>query len=224
MGFLQLIPAGELKALYVPVLPDSGKLVLSARGEAQKFTSGIAFHAEQGTPGELHFALMGWVGPLAPGKTPYERTQAFAELRFPGTSVLVQTANHPHGIHVPVTVAPSGLAPGGAQGTTPDPSLTAANQPQAADSVTVMQNFTFDLANPSAVNFGGAVTMEYDSTMLALQNAGIRAPTAKAEIAWTFKGIKIGETQVKISTRGGIAEFAVERIVSVKITPESAAG
>ena len=211
MGFLQLIPATELKAVFVATPPDSGKLVLTARGDAQKFTSGIAFHAGTTESGELNFSLMGWVGPLAQGKTPYVRAQSFEELRFPGAQILVQTANHPSGIHVPVEVVPIEQAP-----------MAAALAAQPSDSVTVMHTHTFDIQNPTKVNTGGSISMDYDSSMLALQNAGITSPSTTAEIDWTFKALKIGETQVKITTRGGLIPIIWQRVIQVKITPDQA--
>jgi hypothetical protein len=213
LGFLQLVPASELKAVYVATPPDSGKLVLTARGEAQKFTSGIAFQADAGERGELRFSLMGWVGPLAQGKTAYERTQSFEELRFPGARILVETANHPSGIQVPVDVVPIEAAP-----------MAAAAAVQPADSVTVMHTHTFDVQNPARVNTGGSISMDFDSSMLALQNAGITSPSTTAEIDWTFKALKIGETQVKITTRGGLVPIIWQRVVQVKITPDQASG
>lgn len=53
---MQLIPAAELNAIYVS---EKRMLLLRARGEVQKFTSGIAFHPKGQQDGERVFALMG---------------------------------------------------------------------------------------------------------------------------------------------------------------------
>lgn len=96
MGFLQLIPADELAAVYNPM---TQALCLYAKGDAQKFTSGIEFYRDKDFVGGLKFNLMGWVGPLAPGTEPYEYRQCFANGK-PPAQIIVQDSSGSHAVDV----------------------------------------------------------------------------------------------------------------------------
>jgi hypothetical protein len=203
MGFLGLIPAQQLKAVYYI---NDHVLLLQARGDAQNSTTGIAFHARPGAAGELVFVLMGWVGPLAPGRTPYEHGQRFEQVELHGDSITIEDANHPTGVQISVELI------GGA--------LTADAGGSAAQEVRrILFAGKLDLRAPALVPSQGSVTMAFDPTCLSLETAGIQNPGRAPEIAWDFRGAKIGETLVRITTSGGVARFITTRIVKVVIEP-----
>ena len=206
MGFLGLIPAQQLKAVYYV---NAHTLLLQASGDAQNYTAGIAFSARPDAGGELVFALMGWVGPLGHGYTPYEHGQRFDKIDLRGGAIMIEDANHPGGVRVPVEIIVGALAADAARAT-----------PQ--DRVQILLDTKLDLAAPAAVPLEGSVTIAADPAYLSLQAASIQRPGSAPEIAWSFKGMKVGETQVTITTSGGIAKFITMRTITVSIVPIAA--
>lgn len=114
MGFLQTIPATTLTASY---LTKSQTLRLEAKGDAQNYTGGIAFH-RMPWAGGLLFKLEGWVGPVAMGWTPYDIVNDFKmdlpNPVMPSNIVLIDTLEGRK--EVPIVFEPP-LAKNGTNGT-----------------------------------------------------------------------------------------------------------
>jgi hypothetical protein len=200
MGFLQLIPATQLNATYDS---ETRMLLLRAKGDAQNYTSGIHFVAGASPDGHDLFKLMGWVGPLGKGTTPYEHLQRFEHIEFPGSFVVVVDANHPGGVQVPVEVIPGAVA------TAPAPAPEVRRIPVGGE---------LELREAVWVQRGATQSLKQDASFLALESAGIQNPSGP-EIVWTLRGLKVGETQVKLVSIGGITPIATSRTIQVIITP-----
>jgi hypothetical protein len=203
MGFLQLIPATELQATYAI---ETRTLLLRASGNAQKYTSDIHFSAQDEKGGERVFALMGWVGPLGTGTTPYTLEQRFENLEFPGNFVMIQTANHPQGAQVPVMVV----------ATLPAASAAA---PSAQDMRRVAVGGRLELRARVWTQPGATQAMHQDPAFLGLKSAGIQNPNGYTEIVWDLEGLKPGETEVKIISSGGLTQIVTTRTIKVLIEP-----
>lgn len=200
MGFPQLIPATQLIATYDS---ETRTLRLSAKGNAQNYTSGIHFVAGTSPDGHDRFKLMDWVGPIGKGTTPYEHLQRFEHMEYPGSFVVVVDANHPGGVHVPVEVIPGAVA------TAPAPEHEVRRIPVGGE---------LELREAVWVQRGATQSLKQDASYLALEPAGIQNPSGP-EIVWTLRGLKVGETQVKIVSCGGITPVATSRTIQVIITP-----
>jgi hypothetical protein len=102
MGFLGLVPADQVTALY---LVETHTLRLQAAGTVPVVTNGILFN-RQVWMGGPKFALEGWTGPLT-GETErynveFEFTIQLPDPALPSDSLIVVTANHPEGLEVPI--------------------------------------------------------------------------------------------------------------------------
>lgn len=202
MGFLQLIPESEVQASYVI---ETRELVLHAQGQAQKFTTGYSFQPKGRKDGMLVFALMGWVGPIAQGPEPYDFYQRFENIESPGHFVCIQSANHPQGVHVRVEVVP----------VLPATSAAAASQAQEQRRIPV--GAKLELRAAVWEQRGATQSMKQDPAFLQLESAGIQNPTDTAEIVWALKGLKPGETEVKITSMGGLTPIVTVKTVKVLI-------
>jgi hypothetical protein len=207
MGFLQLIPATELNATYDS---ETRTLLLRARGQAQNYTTGIQFVAAASPAAAATFRLMGWVGPIGPGTTAYDHLQRFENAEFPGAYVRVEDAGHPDGVPVRVEVIPGAAA--------------SAAAPAPANEVRrVAVGGTLELRAMVWEQRGATQSLEQNASFLGLESARIQNPSGGAEIVWSLRGLKAGETQVKLVSIGGITPIATTRTVQVIIGPIPAA-
>ncbi len=213
MGFLTTISADKLSAVYHTA---TRQLYLTAKGSAQNFTSGIAFH-QNTLFGGLKFTLMGWVGPRGTGTTPYDKTQHFnvslPQPHFNNKTVLIVTSNHPDGIAVPITYfvgeAIDSELSDGVKGSAPTPVRN--NVPRT---VFLDTNFTIK-ANVVAgiLQSGGSVDINWDKSALTLMNAGVEG----ADMVWTFKAIKDGMTNVVVTFSGGMAPITWQQVHAIDV-------
>lgn len=201
MGFLQLIPATQLNATYDG---ETRTLLLRAQGQAQNYTTGIHFTMKTTPDGRDTFQLMGWVGPLGKGTTPYDHVQRFEHMEFPGTYVLVEDAGHPGGVAVPVEVIPGAAA---------------SAAPPVHEVCRIAVGGNLELREAVWVQRGATQSLDQDAAFLALESAGIQNPSGGSEIVWNLRGLKAGETQVKLVSIGGITPIATSRTIRVIIGP-----
>lgn len=200
MGFLQLIPATTLNATYDS---ETRTLRLAAQGQAQNYTSGIHFAA--GPSGRLDsFKLLGWVGPIGKGTTAYNHLQSFENMDYPGPYVRIEDAEHPDGVRVSVEIIPGATT-------------SAAAQPHEVRHIAI--GGTLELRAAVWEQRGATQSLEQDASFLALESAGIQNPSSDAEIVWSLRGLKAGETLVKLVSIGGITPIATVRRVQVLIGP-----
>lgn len=207
MGFLQLIPATELNATYDG---ETRTLLLRAQGQAQNYTSGIHFLHGTEPMNRPTFRLMGWVGPVGKGTTAYDHLQRFENMEYPGPYVQVEDAEHPGGVPVRVEVIPGAAA----KATAPAP---------AHEVRRVAVGGTLELRAMVWEQRGATQSLEQDAAFLGLESAGIQNPAGGAEIVWSLRGLKAGETQVKLVSIGGLTPIATTRTVQVIIGPVPAA-
>ncbi len=202
MGFLQLIPASQLTATYDG---ETRTLLLRAQGQAQNFTTGIHFVARPsvGPADRDAFQLMGWVGPIGKGTTAYDHSQRFDNMEFPGTYVQIADASHPGGEAVRVEVIPG--------------AVSAALPAQEVRTVAV--GGSLEVRAAVWVQRGATQSIDHDAAFLALESAGIQNPTGGAEIVWSLRGQKAGETQVRVTSIGGVTPIATSRTIRVIIEP-----
>jgi sorbitol-specific phosphotransferase system component IIA len=222
MGFNQPIPAGQLAATYDVV---EKKLTLFAQGEVQEFTSGIAFSRDPYWAGGYKFDLRGWVGPLKqpPTYRPYKYQQSFSIVfGYEGNpkDVIIADLNHPKGVAVPIRYL--GITE---QAPALDDDVMVGSESDGASAVsgnvrdiTVLFKEPFQIRQPDAVNKGGSITIDYDPAYLTMVSAGITdAVQGSPEIVWSFNSVQMGNTQVKVTVSGGIAQFIMVITYNVRI-------
>jgi hypothetical protein len=199
MGFLQLIPATELKARYNRV---AKQLILSASGETLTFTADISFQRETFLGG-LKFALRGWVGPLTGGKNTYTQSQNFSidlpNRTDPSNTVIIVTANHPEGVTIDIEYFVG------------EPDLTAHTNKQ----ITSLFKEPFNI-DASAKSLGklATVRVRFEKSFLELIDASI---TAKEEITWTFNSLQTGNTQIFVDITNPPSDLIETVIYDVRI-------
>lgn len=218
MGFLGLIPASELGAVYNP---QTKTLTLSAQGEVRDYTYGITFERVE-LAGGLKFRLEGWTGPLhdPASSSPYSHSQDFSiqlpSPVFPSGAVIIVDENHLDGVPINIHWL-------GAQLTTdasaPQTALAAAAPAEAPglipghEQLNVLYKMPFQIKASSNVPAFGTVNIKFDPTFLTLQQAGI----SNGSIAWTFNSLQTGDTQVIVTTTGGIAQYITQQAYDVRI-------
>ncbi len=219
MGFLGIIPANKLAALYDT---KQQKLILYAEGVVKGATYGFNFRRDPFVGG-LKFTLMAWTGPLTGKDQPYSFNQAFAihlpQPHFSSGSVLIVTANHPEGELVPIhytgyvpphtdlvaaSAADTAKVPADAAVTTTSPNDTKLN---------VLFKEPFNITAGARVPEFGSVDIQYDKTMLEMVTAEI----SNTNIVWTFNSLQTGDTQIVVTTHGGIATYIMVQNYDVRI-------
>jgi hypothetical protein len=200
MGFLSFIPATRLGATYEP---NTKTLYLGAEGDAQNYTSGIAFQHDEQFVGGLKFKLMGWVGPIGKGTRHYQIDNAFKNLEGP-KQVIIEDANGTHTVPVRYLNA----------------DVVRSAQAQVADTDTLRALFKmpFEVRWSASVLTGGSVDISYDDKLLVMESASVQNPSGRgAEIVWTFNSLQTGNSQIVITVSGGIAKFVMRHTIDVQV-------
>ena len=219
MGFLGTIPADKLAALY-----DTTKrqLILYAEGTVQGSTYGFNFRQDTWFGG-LKFTLQAWTGPLTGKQQPYTYQQAFnislPSPVYPSGNVIIVTANHPEGLVVPIRY--TGLPPHAndlKQATAAEAKTIAKTEATATatpghTNLNVLYKTQFNIRANAAVPSHGSVTVSFDTKYVQLVNTVIQ----DKDIVWTFFAAEMGDTQVAVTTSGGIAQFVIQQVYDVKI-------
>jgi hypothetical protein len=219
MGFLGLIPATALAAVYNPL---THTLTLSAKGEVRDYTYGINFERVANFVGGLKFQLEGWTGPLREpiSFSPYSHEQEFSILlpspALPSGTVVIADANHPDGVVVEIHWL--GAQPAN-DSTAPAEALTATASSEAPsilpghEQLNVLYKMPFQIKEAASVPTGGTVDIKYDATFLTLQQAGINS----GNIVWTLNSLQTGNTQVVVTITGGIAQYVMQKVYDVRV-------
>ena len=66
---------------------------------------------------------------------------------------------------------------------------------------------------------GATQSLEQDAAFLALKSAGIQNPAGGSEIVWNLRGLKAGETLVRLVATGGLSPIITSRTIKVIIAP-----
>lgn len=221
MGFLGIIPADKLAALY-----DTSKrqLVLFASGEVREFAYGFNFKRDAWMGG-LKFTLMAWSGPIGQKMQKYDHRQAFSiglpSPVYPSGKVIIVTANHPEGVEVPIRF--TGLKPeentGKLEAASDSETASLAKHPVAADvlpghtRLNVLYKTQFNVKAAANVPKGGSVDIAFDTKYVQLVNTSIQ----DGEIVWTFFANEMGNTEIVVTTHGGIATYVMQQTYDVYI-------
>jgi hypothetical protein len=213
MGFLGLVPADQVTAIY---LVESHMLRLHASGTVPVVTSGIRFD-RQPLLGGLKFALEGWTGPLT-GETESYKAELEFSIQLPNPALpsdylTVVTANHPEGLQVPIRFTGLIVPPKTAD-PAPEPAPPAFTTDVADDEqINTLYKTSFQIKENANVPSMGSVKVKFDDQFLALESAGIEG----SNIVWTFTSLKLGTTQVVVTVQGGIAKFIQIKTYTVHI-------
>jgi hypothetical protein len=216
MGFLGVIPANKLAAVYNV---KTKKLTLSAEGVVKGATYGFQF-VRNTFFGGLKFTLEAWTGPLTGKDQPYTFQQGFnitlPQPHFESGSLIIVTANHPKGLVVPIHYLglvneTAGLKAAPASEKDADGPVTTASPDTTP--LKVLFKMPFNIQANASVPKMGSVDVTYDKTMLELIDAGI----SDTDIVWTFNSLQTGDTQVVVTTSGGIATFIMTKTYDVSI-------
>lgn len=220
MGFLGTIPANKLSALY-----DTSKraLILYAEGEVMGTTYGFNFKQDQLFFGGLKFTLQAWSGPITGKKQAYTHQQSFNMILpspvFPSGNVIIVTANHPHGVSVPIRYTGLIHPQADLETAKADEAKLSAKSKDIAELVpghtnlNVLFKTKFDIKANSAVPTKGSVTIDYDSKYVQLVGSSIQGN----DIVWTFLATGMGDTEIHVTTSGGIATFVMQETYDVRI-------
>ncbi len=172
--------------------------------------------------GGLKFILGAWTGPLGPKSQPYKFNESFKihlpNPAFPSGSVIIVTSNHPNGQVVPIHYI--GLlqeTPGLTQATTADATVSQsegqAKLTPGNRQINVLFKEPFIITASASVPDFGSVDINFDPKILTLVDATIQ----NKDIVWTFNSLETGDTQIQVTTSGGIATFVMVETYDVKI-------
>ncbi|QKX59458.1 uncharacterized protein TRUGW13939_06592 [Talaromyces rugulosus] len=206
MGFLQIISADELSAVYHV---NEGQLALNAEGETKEVTTGITF-IRQPFPGGLKFNLEGWVGPLTGKTSTYKKTQGYDIAPPIPKEVVIVTANYPNGKLVPVEITPSGTR-------VPSASKDGDTNIVVPETETISARIGTPFKVKQSKNIGssqlGDISINYNDQYVLLKNASIQG----GDIVWTFDPVKTGVTEVVVFVMGTVQNFVLRIPYKVEI-------
>ncbi|EWY83606.1 hypothetical protein FOYG_13413 [Fusarium oxysporum NRRL 32931] len=186
----QLIPADSITASYDN---EAKLLILKASGTHVDLTRDIEFRRLP-FDGGLLFELIGWVGPVVHGESPYEITDSFnidlPSIVFPSNTVVVNTENKQHWV-VPIQynktteqAATNGKA---------EVELPKVEQVSGDQKIVVLADEPFTIQqSDSFTGKGGSASIDFDKSFLTLTDARIE----DGKIVWTFTAQQTGTTEV----------------------------
>ncbi|EXA36007.1 hypothetical protein FOVG_13123 [Fusarium oxysporum f. sp. pisi HDV247] len=186
----QLIPADSITASYDN---EAKLLILKASGTHVDLTRDIEFRRLPFVGGLL-FELIGWVGPVVHGESPYEITDSFnidlPSIVFPSNTVVVNTENKQHWV-VPIQynkttgqAATNGKA---------EVELPKVEQVSGDQKIVVLADEPFTIQqSDSFTGKGGSASIDFDKSFLTLTDARID----DGKIVWTFTAQQTGTTEV----------------------------
>ncbi|EWZ32535.1 hypothetical protein FOCG_13011 [Fusarium oxysporum f. sp. radicis-lycopersici 26381] len=186
----QLIPADSITASYDN---EAKLLILKASGTHVDLTRDIEFRRLP-FDGGLLFELIGWVGPVVHGESPYEITDSFnidlPSIVFPSNTVVVNTENKQHWV-VPIQynkttgqAATNGKA---------EVELPEVEQVSGDQKIVVLADEPFTIQqSDSFTGKGGSASIDFDKSFLTLTDARIEG----GKIVWTFTAQQTGTTEV----------------------------
>jgi hypothetical protein len=214
MGFFGLEPADKLTASYEKA---THSLTLYAEGSVPNFTSGIIFNRVHWLGG-LKFSLDGWTGPRGEGCRPYVHDQSFTidlpSLALPSGTVIIVTENHPNGVVVPIHgLEQQRQSTSGLNSQPLPPGNTEQHIVSDPTQITALFKLPFEIQASDEVPRHGRVDITFDPQYLTMTTAGIQ----DKDIVWTFNSLQTGNTQVLVTTTGGIAAFTKRKTYDVRI-------
>ncbi|KAF6786386.1 hypothetical protein CSOJ01_15435 [Colletotrichum sojae] len=217
LSHLQLIPADKIFAFYNN---ETNTLKLSAQGEAVHITRDIHFKRIK-TIGGLRFQLLGWVGPVTLGDSPYTADSYFnIELPsrvFPTGLVGIETANNKQWV-----VEIESLLKNGSQKPL-SASLATGDADDSVELVPPQEPIIAELGKPFTIQQrdefkgkGGTVNISFDKNFVALSDAGV---VNSKQIEWTFDPIQTGNTEITVFVSQHEPPFSFRVPYEVTIKP-----
>ncbi|OAP55690.1 hypothetical protein AYL99_09842 [Fonsecaea erecta] len=190
-------------------------LVLTADGKVTGDVSHPRFYSLRSSG--LVFELEAWYGPPIPHPTtrPYHVTASF-NVQVPGDFVTIITANYPKGKQVPIVC--EGQDDNGGQGTSPaSPAVTALGPVSVGPikNINAILNKPFQVPAHAIVPRLGEVSIKFPADFLTLTDARIE----DTNIVWFFDPVKLGSTQVRVTTEFGIEPLQTTQIYDVHVYP-----
>ncbi|KAF4440297.1 hypothetical protein FACUT_3518 [Fusarium acutatum] len=188
----QLIPADNITASYDN---EAKLLILKASGKHVDLTRDIAFRRLP-FDGGLLFELIGWVGPIIQGESPYEVTDSFnidlPSIVFPSNTVVVNTENKQHWVvHIQYNNANGQAATNGKA----EVELPEIKQVSGDKTINVLVDEPFTIQqSDSFTGKGGSVNIDFDKSFVTLDDARIE----DGKIVWTFTAQQTGATEVVV--------------------------
>lgn len=214
MGFLGVIPASKLTAVYDI---DTQTLTLAAEGTIMEATYGYRFERIPWLGG-LKFRLQAWTGPLTGKKASYSFSQSFQVSLFPFFGeVIIVDAGNPNGVLVKIRfIGPIDPPIVGADGTEADTVAASVEKEILSppeDVINVPYKASFTIKRPAETPKFGSIDLQFDPSFLELVTAGID----DGNIFWKFTSLQTGNTQVIVTLHGGIAQIVKRTIYEVHI-------
>jgi hypothetical protein len=220
MGFLSLIPADQVTATY---FVQKRQLVLQASGTVPWVTTGIKFEPVPFFVGGLKYTLEGWTGPLTEETEQYTIESSFTiqlpNRATPSGSLIVETANHPDGLVVPI-VFDGIIIVKQTQGTVPPVVAQEPTTPAPPtflvlpdEQVNALWKESFTIKQSAQVAETGYVNVKFDDKFLVLLSAGIKG----SDIVWTFNSLQMGFTQVIVEFNESASTFHQSKTYNVHI-------
>lgn len=218
MGFLGIVPATRLAAAYDPAKEE---LTLYAEGSVIEYTAAIHFVPDKEATEGYRFTLYGWSGPIRSPRQfrTYQCADQFKLALPAGATVTVVDAHSPEGAAVTVHVLgqnDSSPIPADVPITTESDlqAKVAELNPERTIQTAVGKSFT--ITQPAAINVGGSIQIQADAASVALVSAGI-VWDGQPLLAWTFKALQPGQTEVKVVVAGGVATYVMQIPYTVNI-------
>ena len=217
MSHLHLIPADSLAATYHF---QTQQLLVEARGNVDAGTYDIHFSRVPWSGG-LKLELLGWGDEASSEKESYHIKDKFditlPSRVYPSDSVTIVDANHPNGVIVPIQY----LSSQGSSEPTKIADLEPANPDtsniriQAGDTerINVLWREPFQIKAPADVPKQGSVSIKFDKSFIKIQDATIQ----DTNLVWVLNSLRTGNTQIIVTTYGGIAEFVSVKTYNVRI-------
>ncbi|KAF5535396.1 hypothetical protein FPHYL_13203 [Fusarium phyllophilum] len=168
-------------------------LILKASGKHVDLTRDIAFRRLP-FDGGLLFELIGWVGPIIRGESPYEITDSFnidlPSIVFPSNTVVVNTENKQHWV-VPIQYnSTNGQAATNGKAEVELPEIKQVSEDKKID-VLADEPFTIQQSD-SFTGKGGSVSIDFDKSFVTLNDARIE----DGKIVWTLTAQQTGTTEI----------------------------
>lgn len=214
MGFLGVIPASKLAAVYDI---DTQTLTLTAEGTIMEATYGYQFERIPWIGG-LKFRLQAWSGPLTGKTAAYDFSQSFQLSLLPYIrDVIIVDASNPTGVAVKIKftgcIDPQIVGTDGAQAETVTASAEKEIPASPQDVINVLYKEPFTIKRQAETPKFGSIDLQFDPSFLELVTAGID----DGNIVWKFNSLQTGNTQVIVTLHGGIAQLVQRTVYEVRI-------
>lgn len=217
MSQLHLLPADSLAAAHDF---QTQQLFIEAKGKVNAGVYDIHFSRVQWLGG-LKFELLGWGGEPSLAEEPYEIVNKFDIILpspvYPSDSIIIIDANHPKGVIVPIRFLSSqGLSEPTKVSDLEPANLDTSNikiQAGNVERINAPLREPFQIKALADVPKQGSVSIKFDKSFIEIQDATIQ----DKDLVWVLNSLRTGNTQIIVTTSGGIAQFVIVKTYNVRI-------